>query len=107
MSISLKLFVAGRTGIGAVAERNLHNLVGPLGSGVEVEIIDVLEHPALAARDHILATPAVVRIAPPPRRKVIGDLSEQDLVLAQLDLMRVPDERTHTAQTEVVHERGA
>jgi circadian clock protein KaiB len=48
------------------------------------EVIDVLERPDLAAQDRIFATPALVRRSPLPVRKLIGDLSDRDLVLSSL-----------------------
>jgi circadian clock protein KaiB len=86
MAISLKLYVAGKTGIGSTAERNLAAMVEDLRSKVEFEIIDVLEQPAVAVQERILATPALVRTSPPPRRKVIGDLSDKKLVMISLGL---------------------
>jgi circadian clock protein KaiB len=52
----------------------------------DVEVIDVTRHPALAARDNILATPTLVRRTPKPIRKIIGDLSDRERVLLSLDL---------------------
>jgi circadian clock protein KaiB len=55
-----------------------------LGGEYVCEIIDVLERPDLAEEDGIFATPALLRRAPLPVRKLIGDLSDRDLVLASL-----------------------
>jgi len=45
-----------------------------------LEIIDVLEDPRRAEEDMILATPTLVKNAPPPIRKIIGDFhNSQDL----------------------------
>jgi circadian clock protein KaiB len=45
------------------------------GEQVELEVVDILEDPALAEADHIIAVPALVRISPTPIIKIIGDLS--------------------------------
>lgn len=58
----------------------------PPPEGVSFEEVDVLERPDLAEAEHILATPALVRHRPLPRRKIIGDLSEWDRVSLALDL---------------------
>lgn len=50
----------------------------------EFEVVDVLERPDLADEDGIFATPALVRRSPLPIRKLIGDLSDRDLVLSSL-----------------------
>jgi len=60
---------------------------GKLLSGqCEITVVDVLEHPELAEREKILATPTLVKVAPPPLRRLIGDLSDKALVLSLLDL---------------------
>ncbi|CAG0972096.1 Circadian clock protein KaiB [Rhodocyclaceae bacterium] len=52
----------------------------------ELEVVDVLEHPAEARAQRILATPTVVRELPHPIRRIIGDLADVDKVLAGLAL---------------------
>ena len=55
-------------------------------STVEVEIVDLLEHPRLARGDEIVAIPTLVRQLPAPMRKIIGDLSDTERVLVGLQL---------------------
>lgn len=59
----------------------------------ELEVVDVLERPEEAASQRILATPTVVRELPHPIRRIIGDLSDIDKVLAGLALMPSPAAR--------------
>jgi circadian clock protein KaiB len=58
-----------------------------------IEIVDLLENPRRAADDQILAVPTVVRRLPPPIRKVVGDLSDDDRLLVGLQLRRSPSQR--------------
>jgi circadian clock protein KaiB len=51
-----------------------------------IEVIDLLENPHLAKGDQILALPTLVRKLPPPIRKIIGSLSEEEKVLVGLDI---------------------
>ncbi len=51
-----------------------------------IEVIDLLEHPKLAKGDQIFAIPTLVRRLPPPLRKIIGDLSDEEKVLVGLDI---------------------
>ena len=51
-----------------------------------IEVIDLLEHPQLAAGDQIIALPTLVRRLPPPIKKILGDLSNQEHVLVGLDV---------------------
>ena len=50
------------------------------------EIIDLLENPRLARGDGIVAIPTLVRRRPVPMRTIIGDLSDTECVLAELQL---------------------
>ena len=52
----------------------------------QIEMIDLLGNPALARGDQILAVPTLVRRMPEPVKKIIGDLSNTQRVLAGLDL---------------------
>jgi circadian clock protein KaiB len=51
----------------------------------EIERVDVMREPARGLADGVLLTPMVVRIAPPPLRKIIGNLSEQRPLLQLLE----------------------
>ncbi len=51
-----------------------------------MEVINVLEHPELADRDGILATPTAVRFFPEPQVRVIGSFRNMGRVLEKLGL---------------------
>jgi len=57
-----------------------------LAGRYEVEIIDLLQNPRLAAGDQILAIPTLVRRLPSPLKRIIGDLSDTERVLVGLDI---------------------
>jgi circadian clock protein KaiB len=57
---------------------------GHLAGRYEIEVIDLVAHPGLARGDDVLAVPMLVRRVPLPMRKVIGDLSNTESVLAGL-----------------------
>ncbi len=83
----LKLYVAGQTPKSLKAFSNLKRICEEhLAGQYEIEIIDLLENPQLAAGDQILALPTLVRKLPEPVRKIIGDLSNTERVLVGLDL---------------------
>jgi circadian clock protein KaiB len=85
--LTLKLFVAGHNG---KSERAIHNLRHICDDWLKVDyeliIVDVLESPHLADQEHILATPTLIKLLPLPTRRLIGDLSDTQLVLRELDL---------------------
>ncbi len=89
----LTLYVSGQTPRSLRAAADLRRLCDEELAGVyDLVVIDVLERPQLAAREHILATPTVVKERPGPCRRVIGDLSDPDQVILGLDLHRDPEE---------------
>ena len=83
----LRLYVAGQTAKSVTALANLTRLCDThLAGRYEIEVIDLLKNPKLAAGDQILAIPTLVRKLPEPARKIIGDLSNELRVLVGLDL---------------------
>ena len=85
--LRLKLFIAGDSPRAREAAANLARAIGTLDDdGVQVDTVDVLEHPEAAEEYRILTTPTVVREAPAPRRRVTGDLRDIAQVLAALAL---------------------
>jgi circadian clock protein KaiB len=83
----LRLYVAGQTAKSIRAIANLKRICETHMAGkYRIEVIDLLENPALAQGDQILALPTLVRKLPRPMRKIIGDLSNEDRVLVGLDL---------------------
>jgi circadian clock protein KaiB len=83
----VRLFIAGATPTSMAAIRNLKTLEAEyFPAGSTVEVIDLLENPAAAQRDHILAIPTLVRVKPAPLRRVIGNLNDLGKTLAALGL---------------------
>jgi len=74
---TLKLYVAGQSPRSLAAFANLKKICTEhLPDKYSIEVIDLLEHPQLAAGDQIIAIPTLIRKLPTPMRKIIGDLSE-------------------------------
>lgn len=83
----LRLYIAGNTPKSIAALSNLKKYCEiHLNKRYELEVIDLLLNPQLAAGDQILAIPTLVRKVPVPVRKIIGDLSNEEKVLVGLDL---------------------
>ena len=86
-TFSLRLYVAGKSPKAARAFNNLRKICEEhLNGRYSIEVIDLLENPALGRGDQILALPTLVRRLPPPVKKIIGDLSNTERVLVGLDL---------------------
>ncbi len=85
---TLKLYVAGQTPRSIRALANLKRICDEhLAGDYSIQVVDLLENPALAAGDQIFALPTLVRELPPPMRKIIGDLSETEKVLVGLNIL--------------------
>jgi circadian clock protein KaiB len=83
----LRLYVAGQTPKSIAAIANLKRVCEQhLADRYEIEVIDLLVNPKLAAGDQILAIPTLVRRLPPPLKRIIGDLSDTEKVLVGLDV---------------------
>jgi circadian clock protein KaiB len=83
----LRLYVAGQSPKSLAAYANLIRMCEEhLEARYDVEIVDLVENPQLAAGDEIIAIPTLVRRLPAPMRKIIGDLSDSDRVLVGLQL---------------------
>jgi circadian clock protein KaiB len=83
----LKLYVTGRTSRTKRAIDNLARICEErLGDDYEIVVIDILEEPQAAEDESIIATPTLIKHMPPPRRRIIGDLSDTETVLFGLDL---------------------
>ena len=52
----------------------------------EIEIVDVFKDPQRALAEGIFMTPALVKFEPSPIQKIIGTLSQTDIVLQTLCL---------------------
>jgi circadian clock protein KaiB len=84
----LRLYVAGRTQKSIAAITNLKRVCEEhLAGRYDIEVIDLLVTPKLAAGDQILAIPTLVRRLPEPLKRIIGTLSNTDQVLVGLDIV--------------------
>lgn len=89
----LKLYVTGSSARTSIAIANLQRICEQdLAGEYETEIIDVLEFPQRAEDERILATPTLIKMLPPPLRRVIGDLSDKEKVLLGLEVQPAPPE---------------
>lgn len=83
----LRLYVAGQTPRSIAAFANLKKICEEhLAGRYNIEIVDLVKHPQLAAGDQILAIPTLVRKLPQPLRKIVGDLRDTERALVGLQL---------------------
>ena len=88
--LRVRLYVAGESPNSRRAVANLHDaLAGLPEDQVELEIIDVLREPHRGLGAGILMTPMLVRVAPPPERRVLGNLNDRVILLGALGLPEI------------------
>jgi circadian clock protein KaiB len=87
----LRLFVTGTTPRSARAIQNIRAICEAYLPGrYDLEVIDIYQHPEHVKAEQIVVTPTLVRQLPHPVRKLIGDLSDTERVLAGLDIAPRP-----------------
>jgi circadian clock protein KaiB len=82
-----RLYIAGDAQNSVEAIANLTTICRKYLPGLyDIEVMDVFLEPARALTDGVLMTPTLVKLAPAPTRKIIGNLSQTGVVLQALGL---------------------
>lgn len=90
---SYRIYVVANRPSSRMALANLRALCEANVPGdYELEVVDVLHQPQRAEVARIMVTPTVVKLAPLPRRRVVGDLSDSRMAAIALDLSHAGDE---------------
>ena len=93
-------FIAGGSELGVRALANFDRLIRPLlASECDLTVVDIIKEPRRAREHRVIATPMLVRQQPLPVIKILGDLSQEAKVLAQLGLSGRDAELPHPIQT--------
>ena len=83
----LRLYVTDASPKSARAIVNARRVLDEyLSDRYTLEILNIAENVALAAEDQIICVPTLLRLAPPPARRIIGDMSDVARVLKGLDV---------------------
>ena len=89
----LRLFITGSTSRSARAIRNIRAICeNKLHGRYELEVIDIYQHPEQAKPEQIVVAPTLIKKLPLPVRRLIGDLSDQQRVLAGLNILPVENQ---------------
>jgi circadian clock protein KaiB len=83
----LRLYTSGITprsinAVAAIKKLCDERLVGRC----QLEIIDLHQQPQLARQDQIVAVPTLVKLAPEPVKRFVGDMTQLDRVVRGLNL---------------------
>jgi circadian clock protein KaiB len=83
----LRLYITGATVRSTRAIANLRLICEQhLSDRYDLEVIDLYQRPELAAGEQLIAAPTLIKRLPLPFRRLVGDLSDQQRVMAGLDL---------------------
>jgi circadian clock protein KaiB len=83
----LRLYITGTTPRSTRAVRNITQICQQrLAGRYDLEIIDLYQRPALAHSDDIIAVPTLLKKRPLPAQKLLGDLSNEQQLVAGLGL---------------------
>jgi circadian clock protein KaiB len=87
----LVLFITGSTTRSITAINNMRRICEEnLKGRYDLEVIDVYQNPEATRQHQVIATPTLVKVLPEPLRRILGDLSDKERVLAGLNLMPIP-----------------
>jgi circadian clock protein KaiB len=82
-----RLYVAGDAANSVAAVANLSNLCREhLSDRHEIEIVDVFLQAKRALDDGVFLTPTLLKLAPEPSRKIVGNLSQTGPLLAAIGI---------------------
>ena len=84
--LCLCLYVAGQSPNSQAALVNLRAALELLQvtDTAALEIVDVLLDPDRGVRDRVMVTPMLIKTAPPPERRILGNLHDRAVLLGVL-----------------------
>jgi circadian clock protein KaiB len=90
----LVLFITGSTLRSTTAIDNMRRICEEnLKGRYDLEVIDVYQNPEATKQLQVIATPTLVKVLPEPLRRILGDLSDKERVLAGLNLTPISSGR--------------
>ena len=89
---SLRLYVTGTTPRSTAAITNIRSLCEEYLKGrYSLEVVDIYQRPGEAQDEQIIAAPTLLKKAPEPPKRVVGNLSDREKVIVLLDLESKPN----------------
>ena len=83
----LQLYVSGMSPKSMQAIENIKRLcTDHLEGAFELEIVDIYKHPEIAAEQHIVFSPSLIKHLPLPKKTLIGTLSDSAKVVQALGI---------------------
>ena len=83
----LRLYITGMTPRSQMAISNTKSVCEEFLPGrYDLKVVDLTQQPEFCQSEQIIAAPTLIKQSPLPRRRMVGDLSRRDRVLAGLGL---------------------
>lgn len=83
----LRLYITGMTPNSKRAVENVKKICEEhLAGRYNLQVVDIYQQPSLAEGEQIIAAPTLVKIQPAPLKRLIGDMSDTEKVLAGLGI---------------------
>jgi circadian clock protein KaiB len=90
--LRLHLYVAGDAPNSLAAAANLRSVLARFPEReVDLQIIDVIADPEMGVRAGVLVTPMLLRLAPAPERRLLGNLKNHVTLISALGLEQVDE----------------
>ena len=85
---TLKLFITGASPNSIKAVNNVKAICDQyLQARYTLEVIDIYLQPEMASREQVIAVPLLIKYAPLPLKRLIGNMSDKRQVLKGLQIM--------------------
>jgi circadian clock protein KaiB len=86
-TLVLQLYVSGMSPKSMEAIENIKRLCDEyLEDDFDLEIIDIYKSPEIAAEQHIIFSPSLIKRLPLPKKTLIGTLSDKEKVIKALGI---------------------
>ncbi|WKZ19999.1 MAG: circadian clock KaiB family protein [Candidatus Jettenia sp. CY-1] len=83
----LRLYVTGLSKKSSKAIMDIKNFCEKYLEGrYKLEVIDIYQQLEFSMDEHVIVTPTLIKKLPLPLKKLIGDMSDTDLILTTLDI---------------------
>lgn len=90
LRLRVRLYILGDTSFSRKVVETVRDLCEEfLGNGYLLEIVDLEADPARAGQDGIIAVPTLLRLQPEPEKRIIGDMTERELIVKGLGLRQL------------------
>jgi circadian clock protein KaiB len=87
MRYRFRLFIVGGNIGSARVEPDLRAVLeARLPNAYDLEVVDLAAHPELGREDGVMAAPTVIRLAPGPQRRAVGNFADPGQVAEALGL---------------------